>query len=198
MVREAVAAARVSGADVELVVVTGRPNREVLAAIASCDFVVDQVYSDTPMGGFATEAAARGRPAVVGGHGWDELRRVTSASALPPSHLCHPDELAEAIARLAADHVYRRKLGERARQFVETHWSPAAVARRFLALMSGDAPPHWTFDPASVDYVHGVGMSEPAVSASIRAVLEAQGTAGLHVEDKPHVERRLAELAAQG
>jgi hypothetical protein len=198
VVREAVAAARRNGADVELVVVTGRPNREVLEAIAACDFVVDQVYSDTPMGGFAAEAAARGRPAVVGGYGWEELRRVTSASALPPSHLCHPDELAEGIARLATDHRYRQDLGDRARRFVETRWSPAAVARRFVALMTGEAPEEWTFDPASIDHVHGVGMSEPAVIDSIRAVLEAEGTPGLHVEDKPDLERRLAGLAAQG
>jgi hypothetical protein len=198
VVREAVAAARGNGADVELVVVTGRPNREVLEAIAACDFVVDQVYSDTPMGGFAAEAAARGRPAVVGGYGWEELRRVTSASALPPSHLCHPDELAEGIARLATDHGYRQDLGDRARRFVETRWSPAAVARRFVALMTGEAPEEWTFDPASIDHVHGVGMSEPAVIDSIRAVLEAEGTPGLHVEDKPDLERRLAGLAAQG
>ena len=196
-VREAVAAAKDLGVDVELVILTGRPNREVIAELARCDFVVDQVYGDTPMAGFAAEAASLGRPAVVGGHGWDELTRMTSPEALPPSHLCRPDELAGAIATLASDGAYRRELGERARRFVGERWTPAEVARRFMVLMSGDVPEHWTFDPASVAYAGGVGMSEPAISASIRSVLEAEGTAGLHVGDKPRLERLLVDLAAR-
>ena len=82
------------------VVVTGRPNREVLAAIAASDFVIDQVYSDSPLAGFAAEAAALGRPAIVGGYAWDDLRRVTPAEVMPPSHVCRPEDLADAIRRL--------------------------------------------------------------------------------------------------
>ncbi|HET8776445.1 MAG TPA: hypothetical protein VFN76_02185, partial [Candidatus Limnocylindria bacterium] len=65
-VRAAVQEARDAGADVELEIITGRPNREVLTAIAASDFVIDQVYSDSPLAGFAAEAAAFGCPAIVG------------------------------------------------------------------------------------------------------------------------------------
>lgn len=197
LVRDAVEAARASGVEVELEIVTGRPNREVLAAIAGCDFVVDQVFGDTPMGGFAAEAAARGRPAVVGGYGWDELRRVSDPAAMPPSHLCRPDELADAIVALATDDDRRHALGEAARRHVAQGWAPAEVARRFVAILSGEAPDGWWFDPAEVVYAHGVGMSEPAVSRAIGEVLDARGTAGLGVRDKPLLERRLVELAGR-
>src|SRR5262249_21215420 len=57
----------------EYVELQGRPNREVLEELARCDLVVDQVYNDTAMAGLATEAAAFGKPAVVGGYGWPQL-----------------------------------------------------------------------------------------------------------------------------
>lgn len=198
LVRAAVEEARHAGANVELEVVTGRPNREVLAAIAASDFVIDQVYSDSPLAGFAAEAAALGRPAIVGGYAWDDLRRVTPPELMPPSHLCRPEELADAIRQLAGDRVYRRELGERSRRYVAERWAPSAVARRFLALFAGEAPESWWFDPARVEYTRGMGMSERAAAGSIRAVVETSGAAGLGVSDKPDLERRLVAFAASG
>ena len=198
VVRAAVEEARNAGANVELEIVTGRPNREVLAAIAASDFVIDQVYSDSPLAGFAAEAAALGRPAIVGGYAWDDLRRVTPAEVVPPSHVCRPEDLADAIRQLAGDHVYRRELGERSRRYVAERWTPSAVARRFLTLFAGEAPESWWFDPARVEYTHGMGMSERTAADSIRAVVETSGAAGLGVSDKPDLERRLVEFAASG
>ncbi|HET8776307.1 MAG TPA: hypothetical protein VFN76_01480, partial [Candidatus Limnocylindria bacterium] len=196
LVRAAVQEAREAGANVELEIITGRPNREVLTAIAASDFVIDQVYSDSPLAGFAAEAAAFGRPAIVGGYAWDELERVTRPEVMPPSHVCRPDDLADAIVTLAGDHVYRRALGERAGRYVTERWSPAAVAGRFLTLLADEAPESWWFDPARVEYTHGMGMSERAAAESIRAVVETSGAAGLGVSDKPELERRLVEFAA--
>ena len=196
LVRAAVEDARRSGANVELEIVTGRPNRDVLAAIEGSDFVIDQVYSDSPLAGFAVEAAAQGRPAIVGGYAWDELRRVTRPEVMPPSHVCRPEDLADAIVRLAGDHAYRRELGERARRYVAERWTPPAVARRFLTLFAGEAPESWWFDPARVTYTHGVGMSERAAADAIREVVQTNGADGLCVSDRPDLERRLVEFAA--
>jgi glycosyltransferase involved in cell wall biosynthesis len=44
------------------------------------------------------------------------------------------DDLAATIVRLLRDDGERRRLGERARSFVEAHHSPAAVARRLEAV----------------------------------------------------------------
>ena len=196
-IRAAVADAQARGVPVELLVVSGRPNREVIEAIAACDFVIDQPTSDTPMAAFAAEAAALGRPTIVGGHGWDDLRRITRAEAIPPAHLCRPDELSAAVERLATDHAYRRELGAAARRFVEERWSPESVARRFGALLAGDPPAAWWFDPAAIVYAHGDGMDTDALRQSLRGVLDAAGVDGFGVADKPELERRLVELAGE-
>lgn len=196
LVRAAVEDARRAGANVTLEIITGRPHREVLDAIAASDFVIDQVYSDTPMAGFAAEAAALGRPAIVGGYAWDDLGHVTRPESVPPSHVCLPEDLSGAIVRLASDHVYRRQLGDRARRHVVERWTPRAVASRFMALFSGDAPEAWWFDPAGVRYTHGMGMSERDAARAVGDVLKATGTPGLGVADKPDLERRLVEFGA--
>jgi hypothetical protein len=183
------------GINIELNVVSGVSNRDVLDAIDNCDFVVDAIHSDSPMAGFVAEAAARGRPAVIGGYGWDELARFTPQSIMPPSHPVHPDDLDEAIAKLASDLEYRLELGDRARRFVEERWNTSAVAERMLAVLTGSHPASWMFDPHDPVYPYGAGVSLPALRASIRSVLDADGAAGLQVNDKPGLERRLIEIA---
>lgn len=196
LIRAAAERVRASGIDLELRVLTGRPNREVEAAIRESDFVIDEVYSDTPMAGFAAEAAALGRAAVVGGYGWDELDRCSAPETVPPAHRCRPDELEAAIARLATDHAYRTELGRRARAFVESRWSPVAVAERILSLIASDASYPSAFHPQGLRYVHGAGIDEDRLRDSVRGVVASDGPAGLGVGDKPELERRLLELAA--
>lgn len=176
---------------------SGRPNRDVLRALDVCDFVVDGLHSDTPMAGFAAEAAAHGRPAVVGGYGWDEVRRLTSPEVLPPSHLVHPDQLADAITTLAEDHSYREELGACARRFVEERWAARSVAERMLKVIEGSAPPEWTFDPGDPIHPYGAGITMEALRHSIRLVVDAVGPEGLHVSDKPELQRRLLALGEE-
>lgn len=195
-IRDAVDRVRAQGVDLELVVISGRPNSEVLEAIRACDFVIDELYSDSPMAGFAAEAAALARPAIVGGYGWSELLRMTRPDALPPAHLCHPDGLADAIFLLASDEAYRTELGARARRFVEESWSPEAVARRFLAVIERPPPEEWSFDPADVVYAHGTGIAEERLREVLRSVLGSADRQGLCVQDKPQLEQRLVDLAA--
>lgn len=196
-IRAAVEAVRAEGIPVELRVVSGVSNDEVQAAIAECDVVIDQLWSDTPMAALAAEAAALGRPAVVGGYGWDELRAVTRPDAIPPTHLCHPDALADAIRSLATDEAERRRLGAEARRFVAERWNPVSVAERYLALLRDEAPEGWWFEPERVAYVLGAGAPEAEVRAAVRRVLEAAGPKGLAVDDRPDLLDRLLALVSE-
>jgi hypothetical protein len=194
--RAAVEEVAASGIDVELRVLSGVPNAEVLAAIGQCDVVVDQLYSDTPMAALAAEAAAVGRPAIVGGYGWDELRAITRSEVLPPAFTCHPDDLADAIRHLATHHGERLALGTSARDFVARGWTPEAVAERYLALLRGELPSECWIDPARVTYVLGAGAPLEVIRASVRAVIDARGAAGLALDDRPDLVDRLTSLVA--
>lgn len=197
-IRAVVERLRATGVEVELRVVSGVPNAEILAAIADADVVIDQLYSDTPMASLAAEAAALGRPAIVGGYAWDALAAIADEADLPPTHRCHPDDLAAAIRRLATDEAYRLELGRRARRFVEERWTPEAVGERYLELLRGEAPASWWFEPGAVDYVLGAGASEGEIRAAVRGVLEAAGPDGLCLDDKPHLVERLLALVSGG
>lgn len=196
-VRAAVDDVRRSGLDVELTVVTGVSNAEVQRAITDADAVVDQPYSDTPMAALAAEAAALGRPAIVGGYGWEELGAMGDPERLPPSERCHPDDLARAIRHVASDAAHREALGERARRFLEERWTPERVAERYVALARGEAPSGWMVDPIRVDYALGVGAPAAEIREAVRRVLAAAGPAGLAVDDKPHLVERLLALVGQ-
>lgn len=192
---EAVEGLKDKGYEVELVLVTGRPNSEVLEELRSCDMVVDQLYSDTLMAGFATEAASHGKPAVVGGYAAELL--CGSVGGCPgPTVYCQPDEVSGAIERLVRDPAARRERGERARSFVADHWAPRQVAARFLRLLRNDVPAEWLFEPASLRYLYGSGLPQDRVRELVRGMIARGGVETLALRDKPELEALFLSLAA--
>lgn len=195
MIHEVIADLRAAGHPIELVELTGVPNEIVRQEIAACDFVIDQIYSDAPMVGFATEAAAAGRPAIVGGYAWPELQRIYDRETMPPVEPCRPEELAGAVLRLATDPDHRTALGDRARQFVHEQWAPVRIATRYLQIIQGTVPPDLLFDPRTLRYVRGVGLDEERARALVSAVLARGGRAALQLADKPELEQLFVDFA---
>jgi hypothetical protein len=190
-IRAAIAAVRARGREIEYVELTGRPNAEVLAELARCDFVIDQAYSDTPMALFATEAAVFGKAAIVGGYITPEqMAANVHPDWMPPVLYCHPKDLADAIDRLCTDVEYRRELGARAQAFVQRERNRRAVAKRFLLLARDEIPADWWFDTRNIEYVHGLG-EEQHIRRLIRGVIDHGGTSALELDDNPDVLARV-------
>ncbi|MCW7755270.1 hypothetical protein OOT00_14885 [Desulfobotulus sp. H1] len=186
---------RLKGYSIEFIELRNRPNSEVLEEIKSCDFVVDQIYSDTPMAGFATEAAWYGKPAVVGGYGFEYLKEKLSAEMYPPSHTCHPDEIEDAIEFLINHPDYRQMLGKQAQAFVTSHWTVQKVAERYFCLMEGRVPATWWIDPLKVFYLHGGGQSEKQTKDNIRKMVRAFGVSSLQLSHRPYLEKEALKFA---
>lgn len=184
------------GISIDYIKIMGRPNYEVLREIEQCDFVIDQLYSDTPMAGFATEAAFLGKPAVVGGYYSSQIEKDIPKKFIPPSLYCHPDRIKDAIRKLATDEVFRRELGAKARQFVEENWSAEKVASRYLQLLDGEIPDDWWFHPGNIGYLHGCGFQEEKVKLCLRDLMEYGGRAALQLSDKPELEQSLVAFAS--
>ena len=168
---------------------SGLPNDEVKRQLLDCDFVVDQLYSDGPMAGFAAEAAAYGKAAVVGGY----LEDPTWTERVPTLY-CHPKNLEAAIRKLLDDPSYRKDLGRRAQEFVTTSWSSLAVAKRFLRVIDDDVPDSWVFDPKNVSHLQGGGMDESLLRDALTGLVTKFGRGVLELEDKPRLRDLLLGL----
>ncbi|MCK4504751.1 MAG: hypothetical protein KAW14_03980 [Candidatus Aegiribacteria sp.] len=183
------------GYSIEFIEIVGKPNSEVLKELADCDFVIDQLYSDTVMAGLATEGAFFGKPAVVGGYASIEDMGILPGAPVPPTEYHRPDNIETAIEKLITSHNYRIELGKKAQCFVLKHWAPAEVAERFLRVINDDYPEEWLYDPKDIRYVQGCGISEHNVKTLLTRFLRYAGKEGLCLSDKPELEDKIIEFS---
>jgi hypothetical protein len=195
LIVQAVSNLKLKGHKIELIMLQNKPHAEVIREIQLCDFVVDQIYSDTPMAGFATEAAWFGKSAVVGGYGFDYLKTLLPESMWPPSMTCHPDALEQAIEDLIVNREKRLQLGVKAQGFVRANWNTTAVARRYLRLIEGDIPEKWLLDPKSVVYLEGCGQPVERTQEIIRRMVAKFGVESLQLSHRLDLERAFLEFA---
>lgn len=194
-IRRVIQSLKTKGYDIDYIEITGRPNSEVLEELQRCDFVIDEIYSDTPMAVFATEAAFAGKPAVVGSYYADQIQRDISSEFIPPSAFCRPDRLEETVENLVKDAALRRAIGDEAKRFVYSHWTATKVAERYLMLIEGRVPKEWLFNPDHIEYIYGCGLPEWKSKAIIGKFLELGGPWSLCLSDKPDLEQRLIQFA---
>lgn len=173
------------GFEIDFRVIVGRPNTEVISALNSCDFVIDQIFSDTPLAGFATEAAWMGRCSIVGGYKLDSLRAFIPAGMDPPSVTCVPSDLKATIVGLLEHPETVSLVADQAREFVQDHWNSAAVAARYIRILGQDIPVQWMTDPFSVVYIHGMGMSEDQVRGTVTNLIAECGIEALELSHRP-------------
>jgi len=174
-IRQAVGNLQDEGFDLELVELRGVPNAAVIEEIAKCDFVIDQVFSDIPMAGFALEAAAIGKPAIVGGEHLEELKAFVPPGMWPPTVTCKPNELEETIRSLLSNPQEISTRGTEARDFVEQKWRAGDVARRYLSLLRNQVPKEWLLSPGSVPFPREVGISSNEARKNIDAMIASFG-----------------------
>ena len=193
LIREAICSLKAKGYSIEFIELIGQPNSVVLQELNACDFVVDQVYSDFPMAGFATEAAWFKKPAIVGGYAWSKLEGFIPDEVLPPTHLCHPTNIESAIEKLIVDSQYRYDLGQRAYDFVASNWHVEAFADRYLKLINGEVPKEWWAMPGEIPYIQGCGLSEDSLQKILRPLLNHRRDA-LQLDDKPSLEKAFLDF----
>ncbi|UQZ91307.1 hypothetical protein C4J81_18590 (plasmid) [Deltaproteobacteria bacterium Smac51] len=180
---------------IEYMEVVNQPNSVVKTLLSECDFVVDQLWSDTPMAGLAAEAAFFGKPAVVGGYYADFVNGENFPEGhLPPTVYVHPDRVEAAIEKLTADALYRLRLGAEAKRYVEANYKPEHTAGRVLQVIEGTFPPQWLLDPCDIDYLTGYGMAERDFKRMVKALVDWGGVQALGLADKPELEHAFMEI----
>lgn len=194
-IRAAVERCRQRGLEIEYRELTGRPNAEVLTALASSDLVVDELYSDTPMARFATEAAFFGKPTIVGGYAARSYGSRPGDGPVPATLFCPPEALDDALAYLVSDRDARLQLGRQAQDFVLRRWTSDKVARRLMRVIEGEAPTGWMVRPQDLTYVHGWGIAENTLRQRVRQLVNEQGVEALALAPESHVQTALLALA---
>jgi hypothetical protein len=194
-IRSAMGSLKGKGYIFEYVEIIDKPNASVLDELMRCDFVVDELYSDAVMAGFATEAAFFGKPAVVGGYANSADFGSLPEESMPPVHRCYPDGIEAAIEKLIVDESYRKDLGLRAKQFVNHNWSACSVAERYMRMIEGEIPEDWYHDPRDIRYLHGWGLQESQARKLVRSVIDFGGIDALQIADKPDLVQRFYRFA---
>lgn len=183
------------GYDIKYTEVTNVPNKVVLDEIQKCDFVIDELYSDTPMATLAAEAAFFGKPAVVGGYYFNQLSYYYKNLLIPPTVHCHPSQMKNAIIKLINDKSYRKKIGTAAQNFVLNIWSPRVVAMKYMQIINGKVPQYWMFSPYKINYLNGGGINENCLKKLLRDMIEKEGIESLQLRDKQDLEKKFYDFA---
>lgn len=126
---DAVDALRREGVNIELNLVTGVAQTQVMKAMQESDIIVDQL-----IGGFygqtAIEAMAMGRPVMCF---ISDPSRAAAPDELPIIN-CDPDTVEDTLRKYATDRTSLKSIGVRSRAYVERHHSLDALAHRLHAL----------------------------------------------------------------
>ncbi|WP_207063727.1 hypothetical protein [Motiliproteus sp. SC1-56] len=183
------------GHRIDFIKIENVPNDVVLDQLSRCDFVIDQLYSDTPLAVFATEAAHFGKPAVVGGYFSSDINKFVTFDDIPPSLYVSPENIEEAVEKMITDDHFRLELGRKAKSFVDSKWTPRDVASRYMRLINDSVPETWWCDPQTITYVYGAGLPRWATARMVRGMVERFGVQSLKVSDKPQLEHELLNMA---
>ena len=188
---------KTKGHKIDFVKISGMPNSVVIDEISKCDFIVDEIFSDTTLATFATEAASFGKPAVVGGEFSIFIHKEVPNQYIPPSLFVGPEDVELAIEKMITNIEFRLELGQTAKKFVEKYWHPKAVAGRFINALDGNTPGNAKFSPYELTFTGGYGMSRSWRNNVIRLMIDAFGTSSLQLDDKPNLRDALIKPLTQ-
>ena len=170
------------GFELELEIIEGKPNKVVLETIKNSHLIIDQIYTDTPVAGFAVESIANGTPVIVCGYFSQWYNENTQGRNLPPALFVHPDDFEKTLKQMLEfpDEYY--KILDQTRDYLKIQWSRKAVASKFQKLFDNTPHEKWIIQPNDVDYIEGLGMSRPRLKDVMVQIREKYGDQGFMLD----------------
>jgi hypothetical protein len=175
------------GLPIEYIRLENVPNEKVIEELAKCDLVVDELYSDIPVGGLGTEAAFARKAVINGGYYARAINRDYPEAVIPPATFCLPENLHYEIRNLVINKALRLENASKLHQFVNSRWNNALVAGRYLQIIRGNIPAEWMYDPAKLSYYQGYGISKENLKLFLRSYVMHNGMSALFLDDKPEL-----------
>jgi len=177
--------------------VSGKPHPVILSEIQKCDFIIDELYSDTTMAGLATEGAWASKPSVTGGY-YDDIIKDVPHEYIPPSVYCHPSTIHLEIEKMIRDKQYREECGKKAHEFVQKNWKAKYVAQKIIQVIEGKIPNNWLYDPNMLKYIYGTGISKSRLKLVLTEYVKKYGIRALRLSDKPDLEKNFITFLQDG
>lgn len=187
------------GYPIELTILEGCKNEELLKQIPQFDLVVDQLYSDTPMAGLALECLQLGVPVLVGGYKLHELERFMPDKRLPPTIIVRPDDFEARLIQLLTSEGLLDKYREQASRYLSESANHPSVGEIFLTVLEGTHALS-TVDPRDVRYFEGVGQPRVTTAKQILSIYRHGGLKAMGLQSKPLLAKDIigwAEKAAK-
>ena len=181
-IREILDEIRKEGYDFEYVEVSGMPHNEVLKQMVNADIVIDQMYSDTPISGFGTEAAINGVPVIVGGYYAREYKHVLP-EPIAPTLYCEPEKFKECLIKLITDKKMREQIGIQEEEYVQKNCMSITVAKKFINIFEGNIPDYYYFQPEKNIYPWGGGINRDSTIDNVSQIIEKYGEEALGLKN---------------
>lgn len=178
IVRDVVRELKENGYHIKYEEIIGQSNDVVLRKLKTADIAVDQLYGDTPCAKFAEEASLCGVPVIVGSYIYKDMQKRYDRK-VPPTVLCHPDDLLNTVKYLIHHKEERKRLGIEARDFIKNSWDAEKVAERLNRIVDGDIPNDWWVYPQKDGAVSGGGTSWKRTCENIEKIVDCYGMEGL-------------------
>lgn len=144
----------------EIKILSNLNNKLILAAIEECDVVIDQLYSDVHLAGFAAESAAKGKVPIVGGYGWTKLNQITDSKYIPPTLTIQPEDLCKTIKEISKNRLIIQTKSRELIEFLSNgEWSQKRFSEKLNLILNDEIPTDWWVEPDTIDFFHVFGTS---------------------------------------
>jgi glycosyltransferase involved in cell wall biosynthesis len=196
-IRNAIKNLKDKGYKIDYQELINKTNKEVLDILQNCDFVVDELYSDTRMAGLAAEAAMFSKPVIVCGYASDHYYNDTKLGdnfPTPPVKYCDPLQVENTIKEFIINPDLRTAIGIKARAFIDKNWQAQTVAEKFMKILSGNISEEWFYEPSDLTYIYGMGAPLEHTKKIVRELIFKYGISSLKLEDKPQMEQAFLEF----
>ena len=192
-IHKIIAKIRNKGFKIELISLNNVSHEQVLEEINNCDFIVDQMYSSTPMPFLVLEGAYFGKPSILGGYFCDQISKHYDAQDIPPSLYVHPSQMESAIELWVVDEKSRLKVGDAASSFARHNWNIKKVVERYINIVEGDIPLRWYVNPNDNMYDHA-GFPDSNLKILIHNMIDMYGIESLQLSDKSKLAAKFKQL----
>ncbi len=182
---------KTKGIEIELDVLENVSNKMVLDSLKNCDFVIDEMYSDIPLGGLGVEAAMAGKLVFNSGYYTKYIESEYPKNVIPPSYFCEPDKLESFLFNSISRNENFRESGIILNEFVRRNYHCLEVARKFSMIIADKVPTHWYFSPRNISYLFGYGISHEKLKVFLKQYVDTYGKEALFLQNSYDFEKRM-------